>query len=155
MTDWIGIRSCIKRGLSPANTIRPQSSAIVCGAGGMARSAIYALLSLGVKHIFVCNRTFEYAEALCKHYNDHIQAGAIPVLDINDEGMPHVRALDSFDAPWPKDTRQPTIVVSCIPRQIANQPPINFIVPDGWLKSPTGGVVLEVRCLSTFEQSAL
>jgi shikimate 5-dehydrogenase len=155
MTDWIGIRSCIKRGLSPANTIRPQSSAIVCGAGGMARSAIYSLLSLGVKHVFVCNRTYKYAEALCKHYNDHIQAGTIPVLDINDEEMPHVRALDSFDAPWPQNIRQPTIVVSCIPRQIANQPPINFVVPDGWLKSPTGGVVLEVCCLSTFQQSAL
>ena len=146
-TDWIGIRACIRRGLSPANTVRPQTSALVCGAGGMARSAIYSLVSLGVRNIFTCNRTFSKAADLAEHYNKLIDAGAMSELIPEYASQTRVQVIESFTSNWPNEARHPTIIVSCIPRQAAGEPPTNFSIPEAWLKSATGGVVLEVRCV--------
>lgn len=143
-TDWIGIRACLRRGLSPANTVRPQSSALVCGAGGMARSAIYSMLSLGVRNVFICNRTVANAQKLANHYNKLIDDIGISELDPSNAAHTRVRILDTFDTPWPKDYRHPTLIVSSIPTQSADGSPTNFVLPDDWLRSPTGGVVVEV-----------
>lgn len=152
-TDWIGIRACIRRGLSPVNAVRPQSTAIVIGAGGMARAAIYALLSLGVKNIFIHNRTLARAEQLAEHYRKLV-SGANKRLgssssssspaqkDFHDAKM-HV--LETRESPWPSAHRQPTMLISCIPtHSIGDLPAPKFTMPSQWLHSTTGGVVLEV-----------
>lgn len=142
--DWIGIRACIRRGLSPANTVRPQTSALVCGAGGMARSAIYSLISLGIRQIFVCNRTFSRASALAQRYNDLIANNQVPEMRPENAPLTRIQVLETFTSNWPTDVRTPSIIVCCVPRQTEDKEATNFSLPEAWLKSPTGGVVLEV-----------
>ncbi|KAK4619871.1 Quinate repressor protein [Fulvia fulva] len=143
-TDWIGIRACIRRGLSPANTVRPQSTGLVCGAGGMARAAIYAMISLGVQHIFVCNRTKGNAEELAEHYSRIIRSNGIAELSPASAAHTSVTALESFASEWPQAMRHPTMIVSCIPTQTTDGIPTNFTLPKDWLSSRTGGVVVEL-----------
>ncbi|KAF9696868.1 hypothetical protein EKO04_004811 [Ascochyta lentis] len=154
-TEWIGIRSCIRRGLSPANAVRPTTCALVVGAGGMARSSVYALLQLGVKNIVVFNRTLEKAEDLVVHFTRLVSssAGANLVPSATTQGSrPSFHTLKSRDDPWPEGFRQPTIILSCIPADpIDDNPAPHFTLPEQWLKSPTGGVVMELayRTLDT------
>ncbi|KAH7178892.1 hypothetical protein DER46DRAFT_570511 [Fusarium sp. MPI-SDFR-AT-0072] len=68
-TDWIGIISCIKNSLSPINNVKLKTSALMVGAGGMARAAIYGLLHLGVTTIFIYDRTVERADILARHFS--------------------------------------------------------------------------------------
>lgn len=143
-TDWIGIRACIRRGLSPANTVRPQTTGLVCGAGGMARAAIYAMISLGVQTVFVVNRTKGNAEELAAHYNHMIRSGGIAELSQSTAATTSVQALESFQSEWPKALRHPTMIVSCVPTQTTDGTPTNFTLPKDWLSSRTGGVVVEL-----------
>lgn len=65
-TDWIGIKSTLaaKLGSSPVH------AALVIGAGGTARAAIYALQHLGAGVIYLYNRTTSKAEALANAFPD-------------------------------------------------------------------------------------
>lgn len=138
-TEWIGVRSCVRRGLSPANAIRPTSCGLIIGAGGMARAAVYALIQLGVKNIVVFNRTSEKAEKLVAHY----QRLLLSTMSTNTPTTFHI--LQLRDEKWPENLRQPTIVISCIPTDpIDGGPAPQFTLPSHWMQSPTGGVVLEI-----------
>lgn len=145
-TDWIGICNCVRRGLSPANAVRPSTTGLVIGSGGMARAAIYSMIHLGVQNIFVYNRTLANAEKLAQHYNrQDLFANESNGVD----GHPRVSTVRSLDEPWPASYKQPTIIVSGIPaHSIGDQPAPNFRVPSQWLESPTGGVVVDVRAFS-------
>lgn len=138
-TDFIGILTCLRRNLSPRNAIQPsKTTGLVIGAGGMARAAIYAMIQMGCRKIFVYNRTIEHAETVARHFNSWASG-----LSIDGE---IVTVLKSTDAPWPSGYRQPTMIVSCVPaRSVGDQAPANFEMPMQWLGSPTGGVVVEVR----------
>jgi shikimate 5-dehydrogenase len=154
-TEWIGIRSCVRRGLSPANAVRPTTCGLVIGAGGMARSSVYALLQLGVKNIVVFNRTLEKAEELVSHFTRLVSssAGASVVPSAMRQGArPTFHMINNRDDPWPEQLRQPTIILSCIPADpIDDRPAAQFTMPGQWLQSPTGGVVMELayRTLDT------
>ncbi|KAL9087875.1 MAG: hypothetical protein Q9165_006437 [Trypethelium subeluteriae] len=151
-TDWIGVRTCIRRGLSPINAVGPRTTALVVGAGGMARATVYAMIQLHIQHIFLYNRTATNAEKLAAHYNGsgfHALAPSAGSGMSCNEGRQHgrsvVRVIESLADPWPASFQQPTIVVSCIPaHDIAGNPAANFTMPGQWLQSPTGGVVVEM-----------
>ncbi|KAJ5348206.1 Shikimate kinase [Penicillium brevicompactum] len=132
-TDWVGIMTCITRHLSPRNAISARTTALVIGAGGMARAAIYAMLRLGCRKIFIYNRTRARAEEVARHFNSWAA----------DEGDV-VRVLDSLKQEWPDDV-QPSLVASCVPADPdRDEPPANFEMPTQWLGSATGGVILEL-----------
>lgn len=139
-TDYVGIRECIHRNMSPANAIREGSTALIIGAGGMARAAIYALFELGMRDILVYNRTLEHANSLAHYYNQWAVTKSGSELGHS----ARLQVLSSMRSDWPTTMRQPTVIVSCIPPFDTNEGSHHFILPDNWFQSPTGGVFIDV-----------
>jgi hypothetical protein len=103
------------------------------------------MLSMGVRHIFVCNRTVATALALAEHYNRLIDEDIIKDARESDGTMARVRVIENFTDAWPQEYSYPTMVVCTIPAQKQDgTSPTSFRVPDSWLRSPTGGVAVEV-----------
>lgn len=153
-TDWIGIRSCIRRSLSPANAVRPGTCGLVIGAGGMARAAVYALLQLGVKNIVMFNRTMDNAQKLVAHFKNLTSKPSASKLfpSFVQASQPTFLILECRDDEWPEKLQAPTIIVSCIPTEpVGDKPSPQFTLPPQWMRSPTGGVVIELayRTLNT------
>lgn len=160
-TDWIGMARCIHGGISPANAISSKTSALVVGAGGMARAAIYALIQLDVKHIVIYNRTKANAQDIAKHFSSiTVEAGSTPCPIVTtgfcgySSGRPRsinpadldIRVIESRDADWFDDLAQPTIVVCCVPTvRVGDQPGAEFTLPLAWMQSSTGGAVLDLE----------
>lgn len=159
-TDWKGIITCIRRSLSPINAVKPLSTALVLGAGGMARAALFALVRLGVRNVFIYNRTREHAEAMARHFQGqtlitesrkqvHVQLGhdsgeAMAVDAETAEGLHcSLHILPSLE-PWPEAFQSPSIIVSCVPGVAENGSSTDLTVPPDWLGSHNGGVLVEV-----------
>ncbi|EPE09885.1 repressor protein [Ophiostoma piceae UAMH 11346] len=158
-TDWSSIHRCLQRALSPRNTVKPsRTTGLVIGAGGMARAAIYALIRMGCRHIFIYNRTPQHARDVAKHFNDWAQSqsqshshnnGAANGTAAGSSASTHVHTLchilSSRTDPWPIEYQPPTMVVSCVPAiNMDGSPAAEFEMPRQWLTSPTGGVVVEL-----------
>ncbi|KAJ7472306.1 Shikimate dehydrogenase [Mycena galericulata] len=92
-TDWLGIRHTIHSHVHVGSI----HAALVIGAGGTARAAIYALHSLGVRTIYIYNRTRSNAQLLADAFPDA-----------------HVQLLDTLDA-WPNGIVPPNVIVSTVP----------------------------------------
>ncbi|KAH8885276.1 hypothetical protein GQ53DRAFT_729191 [Thozetella sp. PMI_491] len=153
-TDWIGVYRSIAKRLSPVNAVNTRTTGLIMGAGGLARAATYAMIQLGVRHIFVYNRTTANAQSLADHYNDLIvdQHGLrdkrgnkaplpsrkLPIRPVR------VKVIDSLNETWPSGYAQPTMIVCCVRAPVEiNGPQPGIAIPPQWLKSPNGGVVIE------------
>ena len=93
-TDWIGIHECIRSRMPSHSSV---IAALVIGAGGTARAAVYALHALGAPNIYIFNRTRSKAQDL---------ADAFP--DVN------VDLVDELGK-WPKSGPSPNVIVSTLP----------------------------------------
>lgn len=145
-SEWIGIRSCVRRGLSPANAVRPSSCGLIIGAGGMARAAVYALLQMGVRNIVIFNRTYERAKSLVTHFSRLVSGSTEKGIATSfvSRDFANFKILESREDPWPEKLRQPTIIISCIPTDpIDDGPAAQFTLPEQWMESSTGGIVME------------
>ncbi|GAP91943.1 putative quinate repressor [Rosellinia necatrix] len=136
-TDWNSIATCLRRAISPRNSVQPsRTTGLIIGAGGMARAAIYALIKLGCRKIFIFNRTLAKAQSVAAHFNAYAARH-------RPERICHV--IESAGDPWPEGYQQPTILISCIPSfGLDDRPSVDFRMPSQWLQSPTGGVVIEL-----------
>ncbi|PNS14113.1 Pentafunctional AROM polypeptide [Sphaceloma murrayae] len=142
-SDWIGMRACLRRGLSPVNAVRKTSSGLIIGAGGMARAAVYSMIHMGVQNIFICNRTRSRAEELAAYYNDWLRTRESGTDEQTTRAEVHV--LDSLGSKWPEAFRLPTMIVSSVPAEsVDGRLEANFTLPEAWLASPSGGVVVDL-----------
>ncbi|CAG8605737.1 10518_t:CDS:2, partial [Diversispora eburnea] len=113
-TDWLGIVYSIKDLIE----IDSNTSALIIGAGGTSRAALYAVNQLGVKNIYLYNRTLENANILIKEFSTY---GIKPLTSL------------SNSLPIP-----PKIIISTIPATA------NLDIPDELFKSGKGGVSIEM-----------
>ncbi|KAL6916279.1 hypothetical protein FSST1_007774 [Fusarium sambucinum] len=155
-TDWIGIHTCVQRNLSPINAVRRRTTGLIVGAGGMARAAAYAFIRLGIKNIVVHNRTRSKAEELIAQFksqrnNTNLQNKTNPSASQRNSESPDrmtepvFKILDSKNDTWPEEFSLPTIIVSCIAtKDIDGKCSVDTSLPEDWLSSPTGGVVVEL-----------
>lgn len=123
-TDWLGIRACIISRLPPA--LQSPETALVIGAGGTSRAAIYALHRLGIQKIYLYNRTRSSAQVLVDTFTDV----KIQVLE----------ALGS----WPEDGVPPSVIVSTVPASATTFDPNateSLYLPSEIFASPYGVVV--------------
>jgi shikimate 5-dehydrogenase len=103
----------------------------------MARAAVYAMIQMGCRQIFIYNRTIQNAENVARHFNSWA-SGLTKDGEI-------VRVLKSKNQEWPAGFRQPTMIVSCVPAaSVVGERGVGFEMPLQWLGSPTGGVVADV-----------
>ncbi|KAI0777441.1 aromatic amino acid family biosynthesis-like protein [Trametes elegans] len=126
-TDWRGITQSIKRSL-PQSVLKPET-ALVIGAGGTSRAAIYALWKLGVQTIYLFNRTRSSAESL---------VAAFPEAKI--------KLVDELGA-WPNNGPAPTVIISTVPASATTQDRFAtdaLYLPTSLFAAPTGGVVVDM-----------
>ncbi|ODQ83263.1 hypothetical protein BABINDRAFT_29807 [Babjeviella inositovora NRRL Y-12698] len=143
-TDWLGIQKIVLENISPINAVTEAKTALVLGAGGMARASLYALISLGFRKIFLYNRTEENARDLAAHFNRQspLRFGrAFPQLHHFEIVVLRDLAL-ARDAP-PVGFSWPTVIVHCIPGKDSDGALVNFELPEVWFDSPAGGVFME------------
>ena len=129
-TDWLGIKELVLNNLSTENEVSELSTALVLGAGGTSRAAIYCLHSVGFKTIYLFNRTRENAQKMVdtfpKNYN-------IVVLT----------SLDSF--PF----ELPVAIISTIPATGTStshlpNPEAGVSIPSSIFGRAKGGVVIDM-----------
>ncbi|KAJ1890177.1 3-dehydroquinate dehydratase (3-dehydroquinase) [Kickxella alabastrina] len=68
-TDYLGIVGCLRQAQIDGNVPAfSEASALVIGAGGTTRAALYALYTLGIRRVVIFNRTMARAEALAGEF---------------------------------------------------------------------------------------
>ena len=125
-TDYIGIMSAI-HAVSPG--LRAPPSALVIGAGGTARAAIYALNTLGAKQIYLYNRTKAKATAIAEAFPN------VPVQVLDELGS------------LPAGVPAPSVVISTVPADvttITEGSEGEVFLPSSLLDTSIKGVVVDM-----------
>ncbi|KAK2464293.1 hypothetical protein APHAL10511_003750 [Amanita phalloides] len=132
-TDWRAIKICLLRSLTPTLAVTSTTTALILGAGGSARAALYALYQVGVINFLIYNRSRVQAESIAEDFRK---------LD----SLLRIVVLDKLNVPLHSQYPSPTIIVSSTPamdRSSEIPQPIDLGLKAGHL-SPAGGVALEL-----------
>ncbi|CAD0110205.1 unnamed protein product [Aureobasidium uvarum] len=114
-TDWLGITRCIQGG--EINLDLEGTTALVLGAGGAARAAVYAFIKLGIRNIVVVNRTQERAERLAANLPDH--------------NIEIVRSLHTLEQRSSNGSLKISVVVGCLPVHVLTDADVpNWLFPN-------------------------
>lgn len=128
-TDWLGLKELVLNNLSGENKITGDSTALVLGAGGTSRAAIYCLHQVGFTTIYLFNRTRENADKMAKTFPSDYNLVVLP-------------SLDSFPG------SAPVVVISTIPAAGTATAALpngdaGVLIPASILARTTGGVVID------------
>jgi len=123
-TDWLGITRCIEGGKVDLSTT--ETTAVVLGAGGAARAAVYAFVKLGIRQIVIVNRTRERALKLAENFPDH-----------SIEIVPNLHALEDRSR---SGASRLSIIVGCLPADVLGETDV-----PGWIFTNVDkGVLVEM-----------
>jgi len=91
-TDWIGIKNQLEAKAPPRGPDAP-IVAVICGAGGTARAAAFALKMMGASRVLIFNRTLERAQKLAADFGFEAigslePLGNLPRLDFVVDTLP-------------------------------------------------------------------
>lgn len=124
-TDWLGITRCIEGG--KVDLKLPGTTAVVLGAGGAARAAVYAFIMLGIRNIIiVVTRTRERAERLAADFASH-------KIEI-------VESLHALEERSRAGSLQISVIVGCLPAEVFT----DADVPDWIFPNVEKGVLVEM-----------
>lgn len=127
-TDWLGIRNQLEARLADAGWGAQQRSSltcIICGSGGTARAAAYALQRMGATRVLIHNRTWERAESLAQEFGfeacpDLATAlASLEALDVVISTIPGSTGFELPDATAMSRLKPIIFEASYIPRQTA------------------------------------
>lgn len=128
-TDWLGLLELIKSNISSENERTETSTALVLGAGGTCRAAVYALHKASFKTIYLFNRTRPNADKVVSSFP--VEYNIVPLT-----------SLDSFPG------EPPLAILSTIPAQATATEHVpnaeaGVTVPQSVLTRADGGIVID------------
>lgn len=127
-TDWIGIRDCVIAAAPDLDLSTGSSTGLVIGAGGTARAALYALRALGIKQVYLYNRTRASADLLVSAFPDY--------------GIEVLENVDTFTGAPPR------VIVSTIPGSATTLDVTaaanSLVLTEKVLSAEGGGVVVDM-----------
>lgn len=173
-TDWVAFEQCVVKHLPMRNSIvSSRTTALIIGAGGTARAAIFALARLGVCKFYIVNRTRANAVKMVDHFNTNQLWAWVPTaLSTNEtastiKNMSYISRSHNLLTPDPNrpknfgsmsfetgsqlelnildsfDSPWPSQVP--LPTIIMSCCPLgDQTVPTEWLASPTGGLAIDI-----------
>ena len=129
-TDWLGIKELVLNNLSTENDFSESSTALVLGAGGTSRAAIYCLHNIGFKTIYLFNRTKENAQKMVDTFPQNYNIIVLTSLDSFPSELP-VAIISTIPAPGTSTVHLPN-------------PDAGVSIPSTIFGRTKGGVVIDM-----------